>query len=130
MPDGTYLAPEFNYSLPRIPKGYDTVAYEYPNGGRVGQREHPFSENVRTSRENDKGYYSDRTYESPMRGHERTTPGPVGYHQVDPEENKPMVGMCQSSNYDRTKDPRAKIIDGTLSFPGFGRPDNGDANMA
>ena len=130
MPDGTYLAPEFNYSLPRNPKGYDTVAYKYHTGGRIDQRKYPFSENVRTGRENDKGYHSDHTYESPMHGHVRTAPGPVGYHPVDPEENKPIVDMCQGSNFDRTKDPRAKIMEGTLSFPRSGKPGNGDANIA
>ena len=63
-PDGTYLASEFNYSLPRRPKGYDTVGYKHYNHDRSEQADPRFWANVRPIRENDKGYYSDRTYES------------------------------------------------------------------
>ena len=66
-PDGTYLASEFNYSLPRPPKGYDTVGYKHHNYDRNDQADPRFWTNVRPDRENDKGYYSDRTYESPVR---------------------------------------------------------------
>ena len=65
-PDGTYLASEFNYSLPRRPKGYNTVGYKHYDHGRSEQADPRFWTNVRANRENDKGYHSDRTYESPV----------------------------------------------------------------
>ena len=64
--DGTYLASEFDYSLPRHCKGYDTVGYKHYNP-QISAREDPrFFTNIRPDRENDKGYYSDRIYESPI----------------------------------------------------------------
>ena len=66
-PDGTYMASEFNYSLPRRPRGYDTVDYKQHNHDINDHAAPRFWTNVRPDRQNDEGFYSDRTYESPVR---------------------------------------------------------------
>ena len=83
-PDGTYLASEFNYSLPRKPKGYDTVGYNYHSHDRNTQLDPRFMTSIRPDTQNDKGYYSDRTYERPICDQApvagRDT---IGYHRVN-----------------------------------------------
>ena len=64
-PDGTYLASEFNHTVPRQHKGYDTVGYKHYNPHPSAQINPRFFTNISHEHENDKGYYSDRTYESP-----------------------------------------------------------------
>ena len=111
LPDGTYLASEFNYSLPRQRKGYDTVGYKCHGGEGYRQRDHHISQNDRPSRGNDKGYYSDHTYESPMCGKVQTANSDIaGYHKVNQEEK---VELCHSSDPDKNEDPRVT----TLTFP-------------
>ena len=65
-PDGTYLASEFNYTLSRQRKGYDTVGYKHYIQKDNAQSDPRFKTIVRADRETDTGYYSDRMYESPI----------------------------------------------------------------
>ena len=65
-PDGTYLASEFNYSLPRRPKGYDTIGNKHYSHDRNEQEDPRFWTNARLNREKGKEYNSDRTYKSPV----------------------------------------------------------------
>ena len=90
-PDGTYLASEFNYSLPRQCKGYDTIAYKHHNLDGNAELDPRSVANAIPVYEKDKGYYTDRTYESPI--HDRIhTPGHgnAGYHTVNREERESM----------------------------------------
>ena len=64
--DGTYSASEFNTTLPKHHKGYDTVGYKHFSLDRNPQSDQRFASNIIPDRGNDKGYYSDRTYESPI----------------------------------------------------------------
>ena len=86
-PDGTYLAAEFNYSLPRQKKGYDTIGYKHHSLNRNNQLDPRFAANIRPTHEVDKGYHTDRTYESPV-SESTHVPGRgnAGYHTVNHDE--------------------------------------------
>ena len=120
-PDGTYLASEFNDSLLRHQKRYDTIGLKYRSEDRAGQLDHPTWTNVRTKGENDKGYYSDHAYESPRCGlAQMANSGLVGYRQVSADENEAGAESRQSSDSFSKGDPRVTKLPGTLTFP---RPD-------
>ena len=127
-PDGTYLASEFNYSLPRHQKGYDPIGLKHQSSDKTSQRDHPFATNARPKHENDKGYYSDHTYESPRRGlGQMANSGSVGYRHVhvNADENDAGVESRQNIGSFSNGDPRVTQIRGTLTFP---RPDSQSSN--
>ena len=69
---------------------------------------------------NDKGYYSDHTYESPIFGIDQmANSGTIGYQHVNPDVNGTEVQSRQSS-----------ISDRTLTFPRFDKPVNFDVDHA
>ena len=123
-PDGTYLASEFNYSLPRHQKGYDTIGFKYRSGDRAGQLDHPTWTDVRTKGENGKGYYSDHAYESPRCGlAQMANSGLVGYRQVSADENEAGAESRQSNDSFSKGDPRVTKLPRTLTFPRHDIPD-------
>ena len=127
MASGNYLNSELSYSLPRHPKGYDTVGYKYHTTGRNDKQDYPFSANVRIGRENDKGYYSDHTYESPVCGAAQVSKsGSVGYQQVKPDEKGTDVDTLPGNNFDTNNDHRAKTTQGILTLPKTSKPDTFD----
>ena len=102
--DGTYRASEFNYSLPRQRKGYDTVGYKHPS-----QSDPRFMGTFPLFFEKERGYNSDHTYESPMcelvyKGEHCTTGKPV----VNLKDVDSQVALCQDTICDRTGDPNVK----------------------
>ena len=104
-PDGTYLASEFNYSLPRQHKGYDSVGYKYRSHERNIQTDPRFMTNIRPRPEKDKGYYSDRTYESPICDHGPVDNGDTtGYHTV----NSIGENTCIDASLDKNRYPNVK----------------------
>ena len=116
LPDGTYLASDFNYSLSRHRKGYDTVGYKCQSGDSRDQWGRHFSPNARATHGNDKGYYSDHTYESPVSGMgQMANPGVIGYQQVNPDVNGTGDQLRESSDSDRNVEFRMKTIPGTLT---------------
>ena len=127
-PDGTYLASEFNYSLPRQNKGYDTVGYKYHSPDRNTQSDPRFMANIRTGPEKDKGYYSDRTYESPICDHGHVTSGgSIGYDTVN------SVGggkSCHDASLDRNLYPRANASSETPTLLVGDIPRNLNAHSA
>ena len=123
LPDGTYLASEFNYSLPRHHKGYNTVGYKCHTQGGNNKRDHSYLTNVRTNRENDKGYYSDHTYERPVCDHPQLSKsGSAGYHEVNTEGN----GSQSSRNEDTNLQQNVTL----LTCPRTERPDNFQVDLA
>ena len=116
-PDGTYLASEFNNSLPRHQKGYDTIGYKHQRGNRNEPRDHPFPTNFRTNHATDKGYYSDHTYESPLSGHgHMANSGLEGYHRVNPNQEESDVEFHRNNDCDRN-DASIKKIPVHSTFP-------------
>ena len=112
-PDGTYLASEFNYSLPRK-REYDSVGYKHHTLDGNSQLDPRFMKNIKPDREHDKGYYSDRTYESPICDHGPTAGrGSMGYHTVNPTrsvtENIPSDNFGSHTNSNLTVMPRSGI---------------------
>ena len=102
LPDGTYLAPEFNYSLPRQRKGYDTIGYKYRTQAGGKQSGHDGMTTFRPDRERDRGYYSDHTYESPACEHGGVTGrGNFGYHAVIPKEIETDTDPTQNIDVDK-----------------------------
>ena len=92
------MASEFDYSLPRQRKGYDTVDYKQKRDDRNAQSDPRIVANVRPYGDNDKGYYSDRTYESPLSG--RTHPeesGDIGYRTVARGRKDFVDELCHST---------------------------------
>ena len=128
LPDGTYLASEFNYSLPRHHKGYNTVGYKNHTRGGDGQRDHSYLTNVRINRENDRGYYSGHTYESPVCEHaEGAKRGSGGYHKANTEENGAKLALFHNSgNENSNLQPSSR----TLAFSKAVKPDDMDVDLA
>ena len=113
-PDGTYLASEFNYTLSRKHKGYDTVGYKHYDHDQNAELDHRFMATVRPDWEKDKGYYSERTYESPIFVAERV---PRGFLKDSPHVKGVDDAMCESFSSDGRKEhPNAKTQSGTLTF--------------
>ena len=54
-PDEKYFPSEFEYSLPRQRKGYDTVGYKHYSLDKNTKSDPRFLADVRSLRENDKG---------------------------------------------------------------------------
>ena len=112
------MASDFNYSLPKHRKGYNTVGYKCPSGDSRDQWGHHFSTNTRPSHGNDKGYYSDHTYESPIPGKgQMANSATIGYQEVNPDVNGTENELRQTSHSDRT-----------LTFPRFDKPVNFDVD--
>ena len=133
LPDGTYLASDFNHSLPKHRKGYDTVGYKTQSGDSRDQWHHHFSTNARNSHGNVKGSYSDHTYESPISGlGQMTHPSTIGYQQVNTDANGTDTNtqLSQSSNTDRNNPFRKTTLPGTLTFPRNDKPDNSNVDHA
>ena len=94
------LAKEFNYSLPRQHKGYDTMGYKFPSL--------PDQRSMATFlpiRENDNGYYSEHTYESPVcEPVLKKEYGALGRPVVIPTDIEGHVALCQDIQVDK-KEP-------------------------
>ena len=133
LPDGTYLASDFNYSLPKHRKGYDTVGYKSQSGDNRGQWHHRFSTNARNNHGTDKGYFSDHTYESPISGlGQMSNPGTIGYQQVNTDINGTNTGthLRQGNNTDNNDHLSTKTLPGTLTFPRIDKPDSFNVDHA
>ena len=101
LPDGTYLASEFNYSLPRHHKGYDSVCYKYHSKDGINKSGPYLMATFRPGHEKDKGYYSDHTYESPRcdgqaQPNKRNTIG----RAVNPQEIETDIRLCPDNDID------------------------------
>ena len=119
LPDGTYLASDFNYSMPRNRKGYDSVAYK--SQGRDDKSDPRFMATF--LRENDKGYYSDHTYESPRCELARTAKhGTVGYREINPKE-------IDYGSSKRNSDSHQNTSSGELTFPRSKLTSNTDMHL-
>ena len=125
LPDGTYLVSEFNYSMPRTLRGYATVGYKTQNRDGIGQSDPRLKRTFRHNPENDKGYYSDHTYESPMceRGQIGIS-GTVGYHKVNQGTIEPKAQSNEINSFDKNGDPSVMATSGRLTFPRSNAPNN------
>ena len=133
LPDGTYLASDFNYTLPTHRKGYDTVGYKSQSGNSRNQWHHRFSTDARNNRGNDKGYYSDHTYESPISGlGQMANPGSLGYQQVNTDVNgtDSNTQLRQSNNTDNNDHLCTNTLPGTLTFPRIDKTDRFNVDNA
>ena len=102
LPDGTYMASEFNYSLQRQTRGYDTREYKRPS-----QLDHSSMATFRPALEKDKGYYSDHTYESPVcKNVPKKEYGTVLRPLVNPKDIESQEGL--SAVFDGNGDPHVK----------------------
>ena len=107
-PDGTYLASEFNYTLSRQHKGYDIVGNKHFHQDINIQLDPRFATVVKPDRQTDKGYYCDRTYESPIC---------VASQEKDPEDQQRL----RTNSYTH-ETPCVKIDSGTAVVPRTNTP--------
>ena len=104
--------------MPRQNESYGDTGLKYHNFDGKKQPKNQFMTNVRINSNKDKGYYSDHTYESPLRDHGRTAgPGIVGYNMVNPEEIQTQFQERRNSNSDAHEDPILDTSSGMFSFP-------------
>ena len=130
LPDGTYLASEFNYSMPRTLKGCDTLGYKFQSRDKHGQSDQRLMKTFRPNRENDKGYYSDHLYESPMCEHaQMRNSDTAGYHKVNQGTIEPKAQSHRGNSSGMDGDLSAMTNSGRLTFPRTNTPNNTDAHL-
>ena len=116
--------------MPRTLKGYDTLGYKFQSRDKHGQSDQRSMKTFRPYRQNDKGYYSDHTYESPMCGHgQMVNSGTVGYHKVNQGTIEPKAQSHRNNSSVMNGDPSVMTNSGRLTFPRTNTPNNTDAHL-